>query len=149
MLPGMRLVVLVALTALSLAPPALAQESAPAPKRNPTVLMSPVALPVVADGRLINYVFVTLRLGLSPSADAPQMRAMEPYFRDALVRAGHRSPFVRRDNYTALDDERLKATVLHDAAALVGPGMVVAVQIVREQAQHYRGLPLPPGAARR
>ena len=145
----MRLAILAALAALSLAPSVLAQEGGAAPKRNPTVLMSPVALPIVADGRLINYVFVTLRLGLSPNADAPKLRAMEPYFRDALVRAGHRSPFVRPDNYTVLDDDRLKATVLRDAAALVGPGMVVAVQIVREQAQHYRGLPQPPGGGRR
>ena len=146
----MRRIVLVLLTALSLAAPALAGEGTPSPSaRNPTVLMSPLALPVVVDGRLVNYVFVTLRLGLSAQADASKLRAMEPYFRDALVRAGHRSPFVRPDNYAALDDDKLKATLLRDAATLVGPGAVVSVQIVREQAQHYSGLPKPAAPPRR
>ncbi len=130
------------LIALGLAAPALAGEgaSSSAP-RNATVLMSPLALPIVVDGRLVNYVFVTLRLGLSANADAVKLRAMEPYFRDDLVRAGHRSPFVRPDNYAALDEAKLKATVLRDAVALAGPGTVVSVQIVRQQAQHYQGLP--------
>ena len=105
--------------------------------------MSPVGLPVVVDGRLVNYVFVTLRLGLSGSADAPKMRAMEPYFRDALVRAAHRTPFVRDDNYAALDDVRLKAVLIREANAVAGPGSVVSVQILREQPQHFDGLPKP------
>jgi len=133
------------LLALGIAGPALAGEGegAPSAPRNATVLMSPLALPIVVDGRLVNYVYVTLRLGLSAQADAPKLRNMEPYFRDALVRAGHRDPFVRPDNYAALDDNRLKATILRDAAMLAGPGLVVSVQIVREQAQHYNGLPKP------
>jgi hypothetical protein len=138
----MRIVrLLAALFVALLAAPALAAETQPAP--NPTVLMSPVALPIVVDGRLVNYVFVTMRLGLSAKADPQAMRAKEPFFRDALVRAGHRQPFVRDDNYTLLDDNRLKASILHDAPAIVGPGMVVSVQIIREQAQHYDGLPKP------
>lgn len=144
----MRLVALTSVALLTLAAPALAGE-APAATRNATVLMSPLALPVVFNGRVVNYVFVTLRLGLSAQADAPKLRAMEPYFRDNLVRAGHRSPFVLASNYAALDDAKLKATVLRDAAALVGPGTVVSVQIVREQAQHYSGLPQTTPAPRR
>jgi hypothetical protein len=146
----MRGAVLIVLASLALAGPALAGEGTPAPSQtSSTVLMSPVALPVVVDGRLVNYVFVTLRLSLSSRADAPTLRAMEPYFRDDLVRAGHRMPFVRPDNYAALDDDRLKATVLRDAAQLAGPGLVTSVQIVREQAQHYSGLPKPAVQPRR
>jgi hypothetical protein len=121
----------------------------PAPANSSTVLMSPVALPIVVNGRLVNYIFVTLRLGLSPNADATKLRAMEPYFRDALVRAGHRTPFVRPDDYAVLDEVRLKASVLREAAALAGPGMVVSAQVVREQAQHLAGLPIPTAPPRR
>ncbi len=145
----MRHAVLASLALLTLAAPALAGEGAPAPVRSATVLMSPLALPVVANGQVVNYIFVTLRLGLSAQADAPKLRAMEPYFRDNLVRAGHRSPFVLTSNYAALDDAKLKATVLRDAAVLVGPGIVTSVQIVREQAQHYSGLPQTSPAPRR
>ena len=130
----------------ALATASAAEEGAPAP--NPTVLMSPVALPIVVDGQLVNYVFVTIRLGLSGKADAAKMRLKEPWFRDALVRAGHRSPFVRPDNYTLLDDNRMVAALLHEANAITGPGIVLSAQIIREQAQHYDGLPkpkVPPG----
>ena len=144
----MRRAILALLTVFSLAGPAFADEGAPA-TRNATVLMSPLALPIVVDGRLVNFVFVTLRLGLSADADPPKLRAMEPYFRDALVRAGYRNPFVRPDNYAVLDENKLKATVLSNAAALAGPGLVVSVQIVREQAQHTDGLPKPAVSARR
>ena len=130
------------LTALSLAVPAFGGEGSP-PPANPTVLMSPVALPIVVDGHLVNYIFVTLRLGLSPNADAVKLRAMEPYFRDALVRVGHRTPFVRPDNYAALDDAKLKAAVVREASAVAGPGLVVSAQVVREQPQHVAGLPKP------
>ena len=139
----MRSASLLFIAVFGFAAPALAGEGASETPKNATVLMSPVALPIVVGGRVVNYVFVTLRLGLSANADAPTLRAMEPYFRDDLVRVGHRSPFVRPDNYAALDDARLKATVLRDAAQLAGPGLVVSVQIVREQAQHYSGLPIP------
>ena len=131
---------------LACVPPALAAPTPPAP--NPTVLMSPVAMPVVADGKLVNYVFVTIRLSLSTRADPVKMRALEPYFRDALVRAGHRTPFVRTDNYAALDDAALKAALVRDANAIAGPGMVVSAQIIREQAMHYDGLPKPTAASR-
>ena len=145
----MRRALLALLTVFSLSGAALAQEGGAPAARNATVLMSPLALPIVVDGRLVNNVFVTLRLGLSAEADPPKLRAMEPYFRDALVRTGYRTPFVRPDNYAVLDDNKLKAAVLSGAAALAGPGQVVSVQIVREQAQHTDGLPKPAAPARR
>jgi hypothetical protein len=146
----MRRLALAILAAFAVSGPALAEGEggAPAPGGS-TVLMSPVALPIVVDGKLVNYIFVTLRLHLSANADAVRLRTMEPYFRDALVRVGHRTPFVRPDNYTVLDDNRLSAAVLSQAVALAGPGQVVSVQIVREQAQHFENLPKPAGQPRR
>ena len=146
----MRNAALAAIAFLLTAGPALAEEGPPTiqPPGGATVLMSPVALPVVVDGKLVNYVFVTLRLKLAPNTDSLKLRTMEPYFRGALVRAGHRTPFVRPDNYALLDDAKLKAAVLSQAAALAGPGQVTSVQIVREQAQHTSGLPRPTAAAR-
>ena len=143
----MRSIAFALVAALCLAGPAVAADQA-SPPAGSTVLMSPVALPVVVGGQLVNYVFVTLRLRLSPRADASQLRAKEPYFRDALVRAAHRTPFVRPDNYAVLDDDKLRAAVLRDTAAIAGPGMVVSVQIVREQAQHTAGLPRPSAPPR-
>ncbi len=136
------LLALVVTAALAFASQGMAGSKTP-PAPNPTVLMSPVALPIVVDGRLVNYVFVTIRLGLSSKADAIKLRAMEPYFRDALVKVAYRTPFVRDDDYTALDDVKLKAALLREANRLAGAGMLVSAKIVREQAMHYDGLPKP------
>lgn len=139
----LRALILAALAA-ALAGPVAASEGKPAP--NPTVLMSPLALPIVVDGKLVNYVFVSMRLGLSKSADPDAMRDKVPYFRDALVRAAHRTPFVRPDNYAAIDEPRMKVALMREIVGIVGPGMVVSINILRAQPQRYDGLPKPKAA---
>ncbi len=68
------------------------------PPRRPS-LEGTVALPIIVDGQLINYVFCSIRLDLYPNADGA--KAKEEFFRDDLVRLGHRSPFTRKDDYTS------------------------------------------------
>jgi hypothetical protein len=106
--------------------------------------LSPVAMPIVIDGHLINYVFVYIRVNLTPSADALHLRDKEPYFRDALVRMGHRTPFALRTDYTKLDEARLKAAFLPAAAAIAGPGAVASIEILPGGGPMRRtGLPKP------
>jgi hypothetical protein len=106
--------------------------------------LSPVALPVVIDGHLINYVFVYIRVNLTPSADALHLRDKEPYFRDALVRMGHRTPFSVRTDYTRLDEARLKAAFFQAAAGIAGPGIVASIEILPGGGPMRRtGLPKP------
>lgn len=102
-----------------------------------TVTLSPVALPVIVDGRLANYVFVTAKVLLTPHADVIALRDKEPYFRDALVRAAHRTPFMLRNDYNHLDDAKLKAALYRDACAIVGRANVAGVQVVNEIPQHW------------
>jgi hypothetical protein len=103
--------------------------------------VSPVAAPIVLHGQLINYVFITLRLDLSPRADAIRLRDKEPYFRDALVRAAHRRPFVKPGDYTHLDETALKAVMIAESARIVGPGVVTGVEIRSAQPKRVTGLP--------
>ena len=106
--------------------------------------LSPVAMPVIIDGHLINYVFVYVRVNLTPSADALRLRDKEPYFRDALVRMGHRTPFAVRTDYTKLDEARLKASFFQAAAAIAGPGTVASIEILPGGGPMRRtGLPKP------
>jgi len=99
--------------------------------------LQPVGLPIVAKGRLVNYVFVYVRLNLTNSANAAQWRAREPFFRDALVRAGHRTPFTLAADYTKIDVPRLTATLAREAAAITGPGQIRSV-VVTSQAPRRR-----------
>ncbi|MGA0600475.1 hypothetical protein ACO2Q3_07180 [Caulobacter sp. KR2-114] len=139
-----RLVPALAAVALTLvAAPSQAAEEAKKPGTGQYVDLAPVALPVVLDGRIINYVFVSVRVNLTSGANAPKLQSKEPYFRDALVRAAHRAPFTRYDDYTQLDDGKLKASLYADATAIAGPGQIASVSILSEQAKQHAGLPKP------
>lgn len=94
--------------------------------------ISPVALPIGVNGRLLNYIFTTVRINLSASADANKLREKEPYFRDALVRAAHRTPFTLATDYNRLDQAKLKATLMREAAALVGAQNLASVTVMSE-----------------
>lgn len=127
-----------------LATPALASEE---PKESKSagqyIDVSPVALPVIVNGRLINYVFVSVRLNLAPSADPVALRSKEPYFRDALVRVAYRTPFTDPKNYTRLNEAAIKAAMTREAARIIGPRLVSKVEITNSTAQKLRGLPRP------
>jgi hypothetical protein len=111
--------------------------------------LAPVAMPIVVNGHLINYVFVYVRINLTPSADMQRLRDKEPYFRDALVRLGHRTPFTVPTDYTRLDEGRLKASLYQAAVAIAGPGAVASIDILPGGGpMRHTGLPKPPLAAR-
>jgi hypothetical protein len=112
--------------------------------------LAPVGLPVVANGRLLNYVFVYARIDLTPSADLARWRDKEPYFRDALVRLGYRTPFTLPGDYTRLDEARLKAALFQAAVAITGPGVVARVELLPGGGPMRRtGLPKPGALAQR
>jgi hypothetical protein len=92
--------------------------------------LAPVAMPVVVDGRLVNYVFVYIRINLTPGANLAQWRDREPYFRDALVKLGHRTPFIVPGDYTRLDEARLKAALFQAASAITGPDQIASIAIL-------------------
>src|SRR6185312_1167860 len=111
--------------------------------------LSPVPLPIIAKGRLANYVFVYVRINLAAAADTPHWRDKEPYFRDALVRLAHRTPFGLPGDLTRIDQARLKAALYQAAVAITGPGVVTSVDILPGGGPMRRiGLPKPTLAAR-
>lgn len=99
--------------------------------------LQPVGLPIVTKGQLVNYVFVYVRINLTSGANAAKLREKEPFFRDALVRAGHRTPFTDPNDFSQVDAARLTATLTRDAAAITGPGQIRSV-VVTSQAPRRR-----------
>lgn len=140
-------------TLIALAPLALiaAPARASAPKKAAAaktdgqyVDLSPVALPIIVRGLLVNYVFVSVRIQLSALANTAKLRAKEPYFRDALVRAGHRSPFfTMATDYTKIDEAKLKAVLLREAIAIGGAKEVKGVTVLSQSPKKRTGLPNP------
>lgn len=100
------------------------------------VEVQPVGLPIVVRGQLVNYVFVYLRLNLSATADAARLRDKEPYFRDALVRTAHRTPFIVPGDVNRIDESRLTAAMMREAAAIAGPGAVRSIVVTSQAPQH-------------
>ena len=99
--------------------------------------LQPVGLPIMADGVLVNYVFVYIRVNLTERADVAKLREREPFFRDALVRAGHRTPFSLKTDYGKIDAPRLIAVLTRETSAIAGPGQIKSV-IITSQAPRRR-----------
>jgi hypothetical protein len=108
----------------------------------PAALSIPgVGLPVIADGRLRNYVFVSLRLVLGAGKTAEQMKSKEAFFRDALVKAAHRTPFTVQGDWTRLDERRMSAALVTAANTISGRGSVARVEIVAQNPRRRSGMP--------
>lgn len=111
------------------------------------VNMPAVALPVLFHGRVVNYIFVTLRLMLKPGSDPVKLREKEPYFRDALVRLASRTALNQPADLSKINEGLLKADMIAECAKIVGPGLVTSVVIVNQAAQHEAwDLPKPDAA---
>jgi hypothetical protein len=107
------------------------------------VELQPVAMPIVFDGRLVNYVFVYVRINLQGGADVSKIRDKEPFFRDALVRDAHRTPFIVPGDWQKIDESKLIAVMTRDAVSIVGPGVVSSVTITSQTPQKHVMPPRP------
>jgi hypothetical protein len=137
----MRAFVLALLLLVSAASPSVAEPAADAPRQY--VEVGPVALPIVLQGKLRNYVFVTLRLHLAPGADPSYWNDREPYLRDAMVRAGHRTPFVIPNEWMRLDEPALARSMLKEANQFAGPGVFTRVEVIKTSPQRRAIAPRP------
>ena len=111
-----------------------------APSGGQSLSMPGVGLPIITEGRLRNYVFVSLRLHLGESATPETMRAKEAFLRDALVRAGHRTPFVVADDWTRIDTAALSASLMRSATTIAGRGAVTRVEVVSQAPRRRTGV---------
>jgi len=90
-----------------------------------------LAVPVVRDGQLVNYLFVSIRIEVAQGVDLWRTRERAHFLRDALVRASHANDLVDPNDSNALNEPR--ALEVYRAAAIqalgenaVGPISVVA-----------------------
>jgi hypothetical protein len=136
---------LIAALPLLAAAPAMASEEKKSDKGDigQYVDLASVALPIVVSGQLVNYVFVSLRVVLTSSANAAKLRTKEPFFRDALVKAAHRTPFTNEADYATIDVAKLQAVMLREAIAIGGRDNVKAITVLSQTPKQRVGLPKP------
>ena len=101
-------------------------------------------IPIILGGRLVNYVFVVLRLTASPGVDPTLLKEREPYVRDRLLRVAHSQPFTRPDDLTRVDARRITGLVSAEADRLLGPRLLGRVEVASETPQRRTGLPTSP-----
>lgn len=114
-------------------------------KADPVIKLQSMALPIIVDGRLVNYVFVQLSLTLKPDVPVAVFEGKEPMLRDAIVREAHSKPFTRPDSYSAIDEARLKASILREVNRLIGPGKAALVTVVKQTPRNFIAPPPKPG----
>jgi hypothetical protein len=90
-----------------------------------------LAVPVVRNGQLVNYLFVSIRIEIAQGVDLWRTRERAHFLRDALVRASHSNDLVDPNDSNALNEAR--AIEVYRAAAVqalgenaVGPITIVA-----------------------
>lgn len=123
---------LFAVPAIALASRAYAAPEAEKPTEAAWVTMTGLGLPIVVEDRVINHIFVELKLHLKPGHPLEQVRAKDVSMRDALVRAGHATPFVLPTNYNRINEQALARSLMQIAAREVGRGVVTRVEVVRQ-----------------
>lgn len=130
-----RRALILAVAGAALSGPTLASPSAESPAQPVSFNLTGVGLPIIVGGRVRNYIFVVLKLHLGQGHALDAVRAKEPYLRDALVRAGHRTPFVLADDWNQVDAEALSASLIRSADALIGKGAIARVEVVSQAAR--------------
>jgi len=121
-----------ALIAALISTPAIAEEGAATIKVDPQISLSPVAVPITEKGKLVNYVFLSIKIILSPKADQFRMVGQEPFYRDALVRVGHRQNLGVPGDPNRVDEALLKAVLKREVASFVDPSLIARIEIVRQ-----------------
>ena len=119
---------------------ALASETPP-PADGLALNIAGLGLPVIVGGRVRNYVFVTVRLHLGGGQTPETFRAKDPFFRDALVRTGHRVPFVVPGDWTRLNENAINAAIMAMAPIIAGKGSVVRSEVAMQMARRRSGVP--------
>lgn len=122
--------------ALAAVPGVAAASNNESPLDSAPLAIAGVGLPIIAGGRIRNYIFVSLRLHLGRGQTAERMRAKEPYLRDALTRAAYRTPFTVADDWDVIDVAAMSASLIRSATTLAGRGAVARVEVFSQAPRH-------------
>lgn len=118
--------------------PAMASEGGAAKKAgNASVQLGAVAIPISVNGRLVNYIFLNIRINLTMTADEAKYRDKEPYFRDALVHAASRTSFAQAGKDYLLDEPRFKQVMAVEWAKITGPGVIKSIDVLTQSPKRH------------
>jgi hypothetical protein len=99
-----------------------------------------LAVPVVRDGQLVNYLFVSIRIEIAPGVDLWQTRERAHYLRDALVRASHGNDLADPEDNNTLNETRAIEVYRAAAVQALGERAVSGISIVATYSSQGSGI---------
>ncbi len=99
-----------------------------------------LAVPVVRDGQLVNYLFVSIRVQIAPGVDLWRTRERAHFLRDALVRASHSADLADPENANGLNEARAIEVYRAAAVQALGERAVAGVSIVAVYSSQGAGI---------
>lgn len=135
---------LLAAAFLAAAPPPPAEAAgAPAKKEESgesTFDMPGVVAPVSRGGKLVNYIFLNIRLEFAPNAPSTKLRERAHFMRDALILALHKTDISQPGNPGRIDEARASALILRTLEAQEGKGLIKSVSFISADSRsHFPG----------
>jgi len=138
-----RLFTVLIVWALATAPASVWGAEAPAGN---SLYLSTVGVPIISDGRLVNYILVRLSLTVRPGTDVSRLTEKEPYFREALVRLAYHTHLNPANSLNRVDPALVSAKMMPLCQSIAGPGVVTAVEIKYQEPQKRLEPPTPAAA---
>ena len=89
-----------------------------------------LAVPVVRNGELVNYLFVSVRIEINQGVDLWHTREQAQFLRDALVRAAHANQLADANDVNQLDQAHAIAVFRATATQVLGARAVGRVSII-------------------
>ncbi|MDZ4691842.1 hypothetical protein [Terricaulis sp.] len=99
-----------------------------------------LAVPVVRDGVLANYLFVSIRIEIAQGVDLWATRERAHFLRDALVRASHDHDLADPTDNNALNEARAIEVYRAAAVQALGERAVSGVSIVATYSSQGSGI---------
>lgn len=99
-----------------------------------------LAVPVVRDGQLVNYLFVSIRVEISSGVDLWRTREQAHFLRDALVRASHAHDLSDPNDPNVLNEARAREVYRAAAVQALGERAVAGVSIVASYSSQGSGV---------
>jgi len=99
-----------------------------------------LAVPVVRDGQLVNYLFVSIRIEIADGVDLWRTRERAHFLRDALVRASHGNDLADPTDSNLLNEARAIQVYRAAAVQALGAQAVGAVSIVATYSSQGSGI---------
>jgi hypothetical protein len=111
------------------------------PEPGTTVEMMILIAPMIVDGQIDNYAYISSAILATSPAAAVDIRARVPFIQDAYVRDVNAASIVKAGMPDAVDSDALTARLLACARRIAGAAKVAGVRLTQVQIAPVRTTP--------